>query len=142
MNFVSAENRGNISLMRECASQNEIHPILTCYVGENVQNDFEFISNLIMNSNEDTFDFYVDGMEKSNMRYEQSIGFDVRSNPIFWSLLNSKIMSINENNSGSLLSFDVQKELDLVNNESILRGISSNASSKDDFSDSLLYPKI
>lgn len=119
-NIVSQENRSNIQLMRECASQNGVHPSLTCYVGDNVQNDFEFISNLIINSDENTFDFYGKSaatINGSNLRYGQSIGYKVRSNPDFWTLLNSKIMNINENTSRNLFSFCVEKELELVNNE-------------------------
>jgi len=115
--YVSEENRNNIELMRECACQKGIHPILTCYVGKEVQNDFEFISNLIMNSDEKTFDFYgksVESINDSNMRYGKSIGVNIRSNPNFWQLLNSKITSINENTSKQILLFSTEKELSLV----------------------------
>ncbi len=115
--YVSEENRNNIELMRECACQRGIQPILTCYVGKNVQNDFEFISSLIMNSDEKTFDFYgksAESINGSNMRYGKSIGVNIRSNPIFWQLLNSKIMSINENTSKQILLFSTEKELNLV----------------------------
>lgn len=115
--IVSSENRNNVELMRECASQQGIKPMLTCYVGKDVQNDFEFISDLIVNSSEDTFDFYgssEETLDGSNMRYGKSIGFDVRSNPQFWQALNSKIMSINENSSRNIPIFSEEQELNLV----------------------------
>ncbi len=119
--YVSEENRNNIELIRECACQKGIHPILTCYVGRDVQNDFEFISSLIMNSDEKTFDFHgssVESIAGSNMRYGKTIGINVQSNPIFWQLLNSKIMSINENTSKKILPFQIEKELNLVRQSS------------------------
>lgn len=115
--YISKENRNNIELMRECACQKGIHPILTCYVGKEVQSDFEFISNLIMNSDEKTFDFYgrsAESVNDSDMRYGHSIGINIRSNPTFWQLLNSKITSINENTSKQILLFSIEKELNLV----------------------------
>ncbi len=114
---VSEESRNNIKLMRECACQKGIHPILTCYVGKKVQNDFQFISNLIMNSDENTFDFHkksFQSIDGSNMRYGESIGINIRSNPMFWQLLNAKIISINENTSTQILPFSIEKELNLV----------------------------
>ncbi len=115
--YISKENRNNIELMRECACQKGIHPILTCYVGKEVQSDFEFISNLIMNSDEKTFDFYgrsAESVNDSDMRYGHSIGINIRSNPTFWQLLNSKITSINENTSKQILLFSIEKELNLA----------------------------
>lgn len=109
--------------MRECACQKGIDPILTHYVGKDVQNDFEFISNLIINSDENTFDFCgksAESINGSNMRYGKSIGVNVQSNPIFWQLLNSKIKSINENTSRQILLFSPEKELNLVKMNAII----------------------
>lgn len=122
-NYVSEENRNNVELMRECACQKGIHPILTCYAGKDVQNDFEFISNLIINSDENTFDFYgksAESINGSNMRYGKSIGVNVQSNPMFWQLLNSKIKSINENTSRQILLFSPEKELNLAKVNAII----------------------
>lgn len=115
--YVSEENRNNIELMRKCACQRGIHPVLVCYVGEKLQNDFEFISNLIMNSDENTFDFYDTNLldkNDSNLCYSNFIGINIRSDPKFWQLLNSKIVSINENSSRQFLLFSIEKELELV----------------------------
>lgn len=120
---ISEENRNNVELMRECACQKGISPILTHYVGKDVQNDFEFISNLIINSDENTFDFCgksAESINGSNMRYGKSIGVNVQSNPIFWQLLNSKIKSINENTSRQILLFSPEKELNLVKMNAII----------------------
>lgn len=122
---VSLENRSNIQLMRECSLQKGIKPKIMCYVGKNVQDDFEFICNLIINSDEETFDFYGESAETvngSSLRYGESIGCNVRSNPNFWRILNSKIMSINENTLKRILFFDIDKELELINNELIYDG--------------------
>lgn len=121
---VADEVKKDINLMRECATQKGTQPILTCYVGENVQNDFEFISGLIINSNEKTFDFVgrsTESLKDSNMRYGKSIGYSIRSNPYFWQLLNSKIASINENSPRYIPNLDIEKELALVNNSATLK---------------------
>lgn len=117
--YVSDEVKNDIELMRECASQQGIQPILTCYVGEKVKDDFEFITRLIINSDENTFDFVgnsTESLKDSNMRYGKSIGQTVRSNPYFWQLLNSKIASINASSSRHIPKLSIEKELELVNN--------------------------
>lgn len=117
MSYVSQEYREDLALMRNCASQDGVHPILTCYVGENVQNDFQFISNLIINSNDKTFDFFgsSDGsIRGSKMRYGKSIGLSVQENPDFWILLNSKIESINQKSTRFIPPFSIEKELGLA----------------------------
>lgn len=117
MSYVSQEYREDLTLMRNCASQDGVHPILTCYVGENVQNDFQFISNLIINSNDKTFDFFgsSDGsIRGSKMRYGKSIGLNVQENPDFWILLNSKIESINQKSTRFIPPFSIEKELGLA----------------------------
>ena len=117
MSYVSQEYREDLTLMRNCASQDGIHPILTCYVGENVQNDFQFISNLIINSNDKTFDFFgssAGSIRGSKMRYGKSIGLSVQENPDFWILLNSKIESINQKSTRFIPPFSIEKELGLA----------------------------
>lgn len=117
MSYVSQEYREDLALMRNCASQDGVHPILTCYVGKNVQNDFQFISNLIINSNDKTFDFFgsSDGsIRGSKMRYGKSIGLSVQENPDFWILLNSKIESINQKSTRFIPPFSIEKELGLA----------------------------
>lgn len=126
LSCVSDEVKNDINLMRECASQKGIKPILTCYVGEKVKDDFEFIARLIINSDEHTFDFVGNSAESlngSDMRYGESIGETVRSNPDFWLLLNSKIASINATSSGQIPQFSIEKELQLVNNEMLFKDI-------------------
>ncbi len=117
MSYVSKEYREDLALMRNCASQDGVHPILTCYVGKNVQNDFQFISNLIINSNDKTFDFFgsSDGsIRGSKMCYGKSIGLSVQENPDFWILLNSKIESINQKSTRFIPLFSIEKELGLA----------------------------
>lgn len=128
--YVSDEVKNDIDLMRECASQQGIQPILTCYVGEKVEDDFEFIARLIMNSDENTFDFVgnsLESLEDSDMRYGKSIGETVRSNPYFWQLLNSKIASINESSARQISKLSIEKELELVNNSMVFKSITTEA---------------
>lgn len=46
---VSEENRNNIELMRKCACQKGIQPILFRYVGKDVKNDIKFLNDFTMN---------------------------------------------------------------------------------------------
>ena len=133
MSYVSQEYREDLTLMRNCASQDGVHPILTCYVGKNVQNDFQFISNLIINSNDKTFDFFgsSDGsIRGSKMRYGKSIGLSVQENPDFWILLNSKIESINQKSTRFIPPFSIEKELGIVNDKKMNDMLSSDYSTE------------
>lgn len=133
MSYVSQEYREDLTLMRNCASQDGVHPILTCYVGENVQNDFQFISNLIINSNDKTFDFFgssAGSIEGSKMRYGKSIGLGVQENPDFWILLNSKIESINQKSTRFIPPFSIEKELSIVNDKKMNDMLSSDYSTE------------
>lgn len=115
---VSQECRDDVELMRKCASQAGIHPVIVCYVGEKVKNDFQFIAGLIMNSNASTFDFYgssAASLPGSDMRYGSAIGLTVQENPGFWMLLNAKIESIEQQEDAYIPSFSVEKELSIVN---------------------------
>ena len=108
------EERNNVELMIMCASQKGIRPRFTCYVGPEVQDNFAFISSLIINATAHDFDFYgisLESVEGSVMRYGESIGKNVRTNPAFWDLLNAKIMSLEINENYSLPLFDSEKEL-------------------------------
>ena len=116
-NCIPEELRNNIELMRSCANQEGINSFIIYYVGENVQNDFEFISNLIINSNEKTFRFYreTDGnSNESNMVYGDCIGIDVKSDIRFWHLLNAKIVHINQTTNNNFPLFSIKKELSLL----------------------------
>lgn len=133
MSYVSQEYREDLTLMRNCASQDGVHPILTCYVGENVQNDFQFISNLIINSNDKTFDFFgssAGSIEGSKMCYGKSIGLGVQENPDFWILLNSKIESINQKSTRFIPPFSIEKELGIVNDKKMNDMLSSDYSTE------------
>lgn len=116
-NCIPEELRNNIELMRSCANQEGINSFIIYYVGENVQNDFEFISNLIINSNEKTFRFYreTDGnSNESNMVYGDCIGIDIKSDIRFWHLLNAKIVHINQTTNNNFPLFSIKKELSLL----------------------------
>lgn len=105
----------NDDVMKEIANQDGIKPIVLCYASDKLKNDFEFISTIILNSSKSTFDFYVNSNftdSYSNLRYRDSIGEDILTNPAFWDLLNAKIKSLYKGVDMQQLSlFDKEKEL-------------------------------
>lgn len=117
--YISDDAKNDLELMRECAHQKGIKSALISYVGDKVQDDFEFITELIINSDEKTFDFVgqsINSIEGSNMAYGKLIGETVQLNPNFWRILNSKIASINKNTSRYIPELSIDKELELINN--------------------------
>lgn len=120
LNNISEENISNLELMKECAAQAGIDPIITCYVSKEIQNNFDFIATVIANTNKDTFDFNYNNHfipQRSNFSYNESIGIDVRANPKFWQLLNDKIKDINSQTNSPIVLFDIDRELSLVEQE-------------------------
>lgn len=118
LGMISREKKEDIELMREVSSQPNISPTVLYYVGEEVQNDFSFIANIINNTNTLLFDFYMTSEEgESNLRYCDFIGKDVKENREFWSLLNDKIDTINETTSTHIPHFDIDKELSIARGE-------------------------
>lgn len=117
LEYVSEECRNDLEMMKIVASQKGVRANFLCYVGDNVKNDFQFISSLIINADEKTFDFYsisANHNTGSHMTYRDYVGIDVLCNIDFWMLLNSKIMSINENFVKKGLFFAIDKEMELA----------------------------
>ena len=101
-----------------------IDPSLINYVSKELQNDLGFISLLIINSN-DIYKWYKPGVvDRSNLEVGESININIRSNPMFWTMLNAKIESlaardsrVNPDKRYSL--FDMNKEWVLVQQEAL-----------------------
>ena len=99
----------NLKAMIEIASQPGIHPMIVKYVDPSIQNNFQFISSIIVNTN-DIEDFYCHSeasLDESMMRYGDAIGEDIQTNPMFWEKLNSMMKKKNPKSE----LFDTEKEL-------------------------------
>ena len=118
-NWIPSSIKENEELMLKCANQTGINPHFLYYMPKKARNDFIFISTIIVNSTEKTFDFYgesISNLTGSAMRYGTEIGADVQKNPIFWDLLNQKIRDINQKNGKNYPYFDKEVELEIATN--------------------------
>lgn len=115
LSLVSKEKREDKKLMREVSSQSGISPSILYFVGEELQNDFDFVINIIENANSLTFDFYMPNEEgATNLKYHDILGQEIKENGAFWSLLNAKIDTLNRTGMTHIPNFDVEKELSLA----------------------------
>lgn len=107
----------DIELMRKATNQPNIRPIILCYMGDNVRNDSETMINIVNNCDERYFDFddfrIKDDPERSDLAYD-TIGLDVRCNPLFWESLNTRIYEIHKNDERPIRYFNAAKEIRLA----------------------------
>ena len=71
--------------------------------------------NIVNNCLDQTFDYYQPSSnpEKSNLGYD-TIGLDVRCNPLFWETLNTRMYEIYKDESYETPYFDKEKEIRLA----------------------------
>lgn len=107
----------DIELMRKATNQPDLRPIILCYMGDNVRNDSETMINIVNNCDERYFDFddfrIKDDPERSDLAYD-TIGLDVRCNPLFWESLNTRIYEIHKNDERPIRYFNAAKEIRLA----------------------------
>lgn len=116
--YVSASKRNDVSLMKKCISGDDfISKDIIYLVGENVLNDLDFVSLLIIKIKDEEFDFYnnsSDSIDGSDMAYGKLFGEDVQKSEKFWNLLNSRIRLFNKKYALAIPLFDVNKEIVLA----------------------------
>lgn len=130
---MNEEKMNDIALMRKCASQDGIRPIFLCYVGKNVQNDYEFISTLIEHVDTYYDDFNKLGLSligESDFRYGEWVGLDIQTNRKFWELLNKKIETMNNQTGRGCPLFDIDKELKIAQNKKLEKEKNNGLNSK------------
>ena len=112
--YVSELKRNNVELMKKCLNCDNISKDFIFSVGENVLDDIEFISLLIIKLSDDDFDFQYPSscsIEGSRMGYGKILGRNVQTNPNFWKLLNSKIKISNKKNGLNIPLFNENREI-------------------------------
>ncbi len=80
-----------------------VEPWILDYVGEDVRNDMEFLSVLIHSTDETRFSFIEFFNDDGSFKYSNAISPKVRSNPMFWDVLNAH-------------SFELSKKFPFINN--------------------------
>lgn len=113
------EIKNNVELMRQVAKTPGLRPIILCYMGDAARNDPTTMINLVNNCDGEHFDFIEyppKGRDKSDLAYT-SIGLEVRSTPLFWESLNTRIQELNQTSKYERLYFDTEKELRLAEKE-------------------------
>lgn len=113
--------KNNIELMRELTKTPGLNSFIVYYLGPNVRNDSEAMINLVNNCRTSNFpeyfndDIWYDGQlpNKSDLGYD-TIGLDVRTNPLFWESLNTRILEINKEEEKNYPYFDTEKEVRLA----------------------------
>ena len=105
--------KNDLEAMREIANQPGIHPMILCYVSPEIQNDYNFISSIIINTN-DIEDFYNADYYHNTafMQYEKEIGPDIQKNPMFWELLNAALKKRATEKGYVPYQFDTAKEIE------------------------------
>lgn len=114
---IPEETKNNVELMREVTAQPGLKPILLCYLGDDVRNDPTTMINIVNNCLDDYFDYLTstphNNPNKSDLAYT-SIGLDVRTDPLFWESLNTRILELNKTNDYQMDYFDTTKEIRLA----------------------------
>lgn len=117
---IPEETRNNVELMRQVTGVPGLKPILLCYMGDDVRNDPTSMINIVNNSIDAQFDymksFYQRDPDKSDLAYSV-IGLDVRTDPLFWESLNTRILEINKESEYKMDYFDTNKEIRLATEE-------------------------
>ena len=112
--YVSESKRNSPSLMKDCISGEYVDKYIMHYVGEDVLNDIEFISLLLVKLKDEDFDFYAEteySIEGSRMGYGKLLGRKVQTDPKFWEILNSKIKLFNKKYGLNIELFDINREI-------------------------------
>lgn len=97
--------------MRKLAQVPGLHPILICYMEDEVKNDLVFFIHFINNCDSIYNFYYVRG--DSSFRYRDYIGENVLLEPIFWETLNNRILEFNKEKNCNFNLFDIEKELSI-----------------------------
>lgn len=113
--------KNNVELMRELTKTPGLSSFIVYYLGPDVKNDSEAMINLVNNCRTSNFndyfndDIWYDGQlpNKSDLGYT-TIGLDVRTNPLFWESLNTRILEINKEEGKNFPYFDTEKEIRLA----------------------------
>jgi len=116
----------DVDFMIECASIPGMKTNFISYVGTNVSSSFEFIATMIMNCDENNFDFYIPGNGlESNFKY-LNISDEILTNPALWDLLNAKIKYLHfKNNNFPFILFDKEKEIRLARKSAALKKLNN-----------------
>lgn len=110
--------KNNIELMRELTKTKGLNSFIVYYLGPDVRNDSEAMINLVNNCRTSNFEDYFRNEwyyekpipNKSDLGYT-TIGLDVRTNPLFWESLNTRIFEINKEEGKEYPYFDTEKEI-------------------------------
>ena len=110
--------KNNVELIRELTKTPGLSSFIVYYLGPDVRNDSEAMINLVNNCKTSNFndyfndDIWYDGQlpNKSDLGYT-TIGLDVRTNPLFWESLNTRILEINKEEGKNFPYFDTEKEI-------------------------------
>lgn len=116
----------DVDFMIDCASIPGMKTNFIGYVGSNVSSSFEFIATMIMNCDENNFDFYIPGNGlESNFKY-LNISNEILTNPALWDLLNARIKYLHfKNNNFPLILFDKEKEIRLARKSAVLKKLNN-----------------
>lgn len=116
--------KNNVGLMRRLTKTPNLNSFIVYYLGEDVRNDSEAMINLVNNCRTNNFGEYLRDdwnyrdpqPNKSDLGYE-TIGLDVRSNPLFWESLNARVLEINKEEGTNYPYFDTEKEIRIATEE-------------------------